>query len=147
MEGNVRASVQKDIDLIVEAGLREQDQVELNAMDADVRSALEHGIAHSSPSCLTVTVNSLPAAMFGVVPVQPRCGLVWLLGTDDILKVSTQFLRESKSWLGHISKEYDLVGNVVHESNSVSIRWLKWLGFTFLGKQGPFIEFVRTNNV
>lgn len=143
MEGNVRASTQHDVEFILGKGLRAQDQLELDSMGIDTRQALEHGLKYSKPGSLTVTVSSNPAAMFGVSPMLPGCGLVWLLGTEDILKVSTQFLRESRKWLDHISSEYDMVGNMVHESNSVSIRWLKWLGFTFLSKRGHFIEFAR----
>lgn len=145
-EAHVRGSRPSDIDYMMSKGLRDQDAKELEALGVDPRPSLEHGLKHST-ECLTVVVDSSPCAMFGVVPHEGRFGIIWLLGTDDLFKVSRRFLRESKHWLEHITKNYDLVGNVVHRGNTVSIRWLSWLGFTFLAEAKDLIEFARIKHV
>jgi hypothetical protein len=85
--------------------------------------------------------------MFGVVPDgrYPGAGNIWFLGTDRILKVKIQFLRESEKWLTEILKNYKSVSNYIHQDNTLHIKWLKWLGFSFFKKVGPFIEFGRIN--
>lgn len=143
-EPHVRSSRPSDIELILAAGLRDQDKKELAAMGVDEEETLQHGLKHSD-ECLTVVVDSKPVAMFGVVRHTDISGIIWFLGTDGLFHISRRFLRESKQWLNHITKNYRLVGNVVHVDNTVSIRWLQWLGFTFLARQGDFIEFARTN--
>lgn len=145
-EAHVRESRSSDIDMMLATGLRDQDSQELQALGVDPRPSLEHGLKHST-QCLTVVVDSKPCAMFGVVPHEGRSGIIWLLGTDNLLKVSRRFLRESRHWLDKITEDYDLVGNVVHRGNTVSIRWLDWLGFTFLSERGDLIEFARINHV
>lgn len=102
-----------------------------------------------SKICLTVEVNGRPAAMFGIAtePVHPRVGMIWFLGTGRMRRIDRQFLRESEKWIDTLALGYDALANCVHESNTVHIRWLKWLGFSFLGRRGPFIEFARIVNV
>ncbi len=144
MIGHVRSSHQGDIEKILEIGLREGDLKELHALRITARGALEHGLQHSQPECLTIVNDSLPVGMFGVAPSHGgKAGAVWLLGTPGILGISRQFLKESRYWLDHITQGYHMVGNIVHKDNNISIRWLKWLGFTFLRRVGDFIEFAR----
>jgi len=145
-EAHVRKARASDIDYIMSKGLRDQDARELEVLGVEARPSLEHGLKHST-ECLTVVVNSAPCAMFGVVPHEGKSGIIWLLGTEDLLKISRRFLRESKHWLDHITKDYELVGNVVHKGNTVSTRWLQWLGFTFLSEANDLIQFARINNV
>lgn len=142
MSGYVRTSHAGDIDEILEVGLRDQDVQELRALKITPRAALEHGLEYSEPECMTVVVDDKAVAMFGVAP-QDNHGIIWLLGTPGLLKISRQFLRESRYWLDQVTMGYDLVGNIVHKDNTISIRWLKWLGFTFLRRVGDFIEFAR----
>ncbi|QDP60600.1 MAG: putative scaffold protein [Prokaryotic dsDNA virus sp.] len=143
---NVRGSRKSDIHHMLKRGLRDQDSAELKAMDVDEQLTLEHGLEHSD-QCLTVVVNSNPCGMFGVVRQNERAGVIWFLGTDDLFKASRKFLRESKVWLDRISSGYDLVGNIVHKDNKVSIRWLSWLGFEFFDSHGDFINFARIQHV
>lgn len=151
MIGMVRPSSQRDVWGLTREGLRDADMVELSAAGLDAKEAIQHGFDFSLPFALTVDVDGIPAAMFGVAddPRFPdvRAGLVWFLGTDRITEIKTQFLRESRRWLDLVTKDYQVVGNLVHEHNTLHIKWLQWLGFTLLAKHGPFIEFARINHV
>ena len=60
------------------------------------------------------------------------------------------FLRRSKVELDKIIQEYPVLFNVVDARNKIHVRWLQWMGFTFIKKHseyGPegrlFYEFVR----
>ena len=91
--------------------------------------------------------------MFGVVPLpgNPEVGLVWLLGSDELTRISYHFLRNSREWLARLSAPYKLLCNCIDSRNTVHIRWLRWLGFTFLNPQPrgvhgeTFIEFLKIN--
>jgi hypothetical protein len=134
--------------------LRVEDMAEIAAASGRPPvEALGEGFACSRP-CFTVEYNGRPAAMFGVVPSPdtefPRLGVVWLLGTDAVRVFGRPFLRHSREWLVRACEGYDVVGNFVDERNTAHVRWLKWLGFTFLkrhehfGRLGlPFMEFVK----
>lgn len=91
----------------------------------------------------------------GVVPsALDNAGVVWMCATDAILKHQIAFLRRSKAALEHLSTDYSLLYNCVDARNEVHIRWLKWMGFTFIKKHEnygaeklPFYEFVRITHV
>ena len=88
----------------------------------------------------------------GVVPCPalPEAGVVWMVATDDIYQHQTTFLRNSKRALQNLSKDYLVLFNCVDARNSVHIKWLQWMGFTFINKHENygaekrlFYEFVR----
>lgn len=115
---------------------------------------LVEGIMFSRPA-LTIFDPALnPVAIYGVRPVAPGLGIVWLLGTPGILTHSREFLRRSSVELDRVCRDYKLVFNCVDERNKLHIRWLQWLGFTFIqrhptfGHEGlPFLEFSKITHV
>jgi hypothetical protein len=145
-EAHVRTATPQDVAELIATGLRDADEMELEAQGQDVGDALTESYA-MTPDCRAVVVEGETVALFGVAPTPSqgvRLGVVWFLGNDGITKITTRFLRESRSWLETISADYDLLTNVVHQANTIHVRWLRWLGFTFLSRRhGPFIEFVR----
>jgi len=125
--------------------LREADLLELRAHgQTDVFKALLYCV-RSSEKCYTVWVDEEPAAIFGAgrLSQEPSVGSIWLLGTPEIETIKIQFLRESRKWLEEVGQDYDLLTNVVHEDNQLHIRWLKWLGMSFITRQPPFLEFAK----
>jgi len=125
--------------------LRPADLVELEAHgETNTLVALLRAVRRSEKS-YTVWIGERPAAIFGVgrAPQDASVGVIWLLGTPEIETIKIQFLRESRKWLEEMSQEYDLLTNVVHEDNQLHIRWLKWLGMSFIRHQPPFVEFVK----
>lgn len=130
--------------------LREADEKEARAAGyASGLHALQAG-HRLSKLCLTVEEeDGTPCMMMGVVKTRdPLHGLIWLMGSDFIARKPTIFLRQSKPILELLHRVAPVLGNHVHAENKVHIRWLKWLGFTFLnttkGASGAdFHEFVR----
>ena len=143
MMAEVRIARVTDVEDL-EGRLRAADLVELKAHGVRGREALSAGLSSSKP-CYSIEHEGRCIGLFGATHTedQPSVGHVWLLGADEIGDISTQFLRESREWLGQISKPYKLVCNVVHEDNELHMRWLKFLGFKFLRREAPFIEFAR----
>ena len=139
----VRLACETDVEDL-EGRLRAADMVELEAHGTRGRYALTAGLVASNP-CFAIEHEGRCIGLFGATrnPDDEDIGYVWLLGDDEIGDISTQFLRESKRWLKEVSKPYKLVCNVVHEDNSLHIKWLKFLGFKFLRREAPFIEFAR----
>lgn len=94
-----------------------------------------------------------PEIMFGVVPVigTSDVGTVWLLGSDAILDHRTLFLRCSLEGLKLLhGLGYPMLTNLVDERNTVHIKWLRWLGFSFIRRVSPwgaearpFLQFAR----
>lgn len=117
--------------------------------------ALTRGLYYSVSPIVGVDAQDLPVCMGGVVPSgDPLVGLIWMLGTTDIESHRLSFLRRSRPWVEQWNGEFPLLTNVVDERNQLHIRWLRWLGFTFIARhprygfeRRPFLEFVRTPHV
>lgn len=157
MRGNYPTeSIETDIDYIAPR-MREADLREIKAVGVpDPYEALKSSYYGSKPKCYTAIGCGVPVAMMGVVPDQhnPKWGSIWLLGTDDVTDVvSIPFLKWSKKFLPIMIEPYDLVYNRVDKRNEVHVKWIKWLGFTFIrevthGPENlPFYEFARMNHV
>lgn len=143
----VRESRDGDLEDLVPR-LRAADLLELRAHKVDAETALRQGFELSKP-CYTIEHLDQAIGMFGVAPhsTVPTVGLVWLLGSDEIgsKAVRVRFLRESRRWRDEVSEGFDLLCNMVHEDNELHIKWLEFMGFTFINRPSPFIEFVRIN--
>lgn len=117
--------------LPIAKGMREADRIEIDASGGlEPYQALKEGL-DSSSRCWTALVNGKPCVMFGVVPfsVLGGVGSPWLLGTDDATLVKKQFLLQGRKLIPEMLRLYPTLINLVDARNSMSIRWLKWLGF------------------
>ena len=53
-----------------------------------------------------------------------------MLATDLLDLHSFRFLRECGTGIVAISAEFTIIENYCDARNSITVRWLKWLGFT-----------------
>lgn len=117
----------------IAAVMRRADQEEVIA--ATGRSPLSALSAsyRKSAICMVALVDGKAEVIFGAgdLSILTRLGAPWLLGSDAIERHRVEFLRQSVHWRGQLLRRYDVLRNVVHCQNKVSIRWLRWLGFTF----------------
>ncbi|WGD31653.1 DUF2833 domain-containing protein [Ancylobacter sp. WKF20] len=89
--------------------------------------------------------------MFGTFPTETSgAALVWLLGTDRIVRKQREFLRRCQPVLDILHRQYPLLYNYADARNATHVRWLKWCGFRVLrelpnaGAGGvTFLEVVR----
>ena len=127
-------------------------QVASNLRPEDRRECVEgHGIdpiihvvlASQDGSCWSFTMpNGETAGIVGIIDDQ-----IWMLCTPVIHQYPLTFAREAKRWLDSRTEPY--LWNVVDKRNTMHIRLLKFLGFTFheelsFGPNNlPFIRFDR----
>jgi hypothetical protein len=118
--------------------LRQADKDEIYAV-AGIEPEL--GLQFSmeaSDRCYTVRdlETDEPLSMFGTSPTggdDVTMAAVWFLGCDDMFKKNRMsFLRNSKFWVEKLFGDYNVLHNLVDKRNAIHIRWLKWLGFTFI---------------
>ena len=105
--------------------LRLQDIHEIHASsDWPVDAAVAYSIAHSEKGAAALIDGKL-SAVFGV-----HNGTIWLVGTEEIVRHPIAFFRHSRKIFNKLKEGYSLLENFVHVSNTLSLRWLRWLGFT-----------------
>ena len=127
-----------DIAVLVR-NMRKHDVQEVNAATRmGVRTAVETSVSLSTYA-KTGLVNDELVCMWGVCPISllSSSGSPWMLGTDLIEKKQRIFLRRSKPWIEDIRKDYKQLENHVDERNTLSVKWLKWLGFE-MNKAAPY---------
>lgn len=92
--------------------------------------ALMYSLRKSSVAW-TALVDGRPEVMWGVgdINILAGVGAPWLLGTDAVEKHTVTFLRRSTDFRAQLLARYSVLRNFVDDRNTVSIRWLKWLGF------------------
>ena len=152
-QGYVRKSKPEDCRAIAD-NMRKADIAEIKAgPNWSPIQAMVAGYIHSKPPYTVIKNPEIPVAMWGIVPELDSVlnrGRIWLLGTPAIKDVRVQFLRECSDWIREATEGYDIVYNMIDKRNKLHIRWLKWLGFSFVREipkhgyeQRPFLEFVR----
>ena len=103
---------------------------------------------------ITLTLTATDGTRVGLLGVAkshlPDAGVIWLCATDDIYQYQMTFLRRSKKVLPKLLELYPVLHNAVDARNELHIKWLKWMGFTFIkrheewgAEKRPFYEFVR----
>lgn len=150
MEVHVRKSTQADVDYLAD-NLRPEDAEEVTASHGGTKEALQLGF-DMSDECWTFVVKDTNeiAGMYGVGSDDGMVGSVWLLTSPAIKKVWIPFLRGSRTWVSETNKKYPLLTNAVDADYKVAIKWLQFVGFTFIKRHEawgvgnkPFLEFVR----
>jgi hypothetical protein len=152
--GYVREYHPGDAEYIAQ-NMRADDVREVQAASGlDPLSALHRSRELSEILC--TVQGRYPAALFGVVPVDDLSGIVWLLGTDELVRnpLRSEFIRQGRDFFDRLHAFRPLLYNCVDERNTVHIRWLKWMGCNFIKRhstygveQRPFLEFVRLKHV
>lgn len=124
----------------IASGMRAADVEEVRAsLGLNPQEALEFSLS-SSTMAWTGTVDGEPVCMFGVSRrsmLDGSVGTPWLLGTDAIERHQAAFLRRNKGIVKEMLAAYPVLRNWVDARNTLSIRWLKWLGFEF-GSPVPY---------
>jgi len=95
------------------------------------RQALRNGV-NESKYTTTAVINGDVIGIFGLNVISDLTGTAspWFLGTDDVKKHTKDFLPYSRKALQSMIDLYPKLYNYVYHENKISIRWLKWLGFT-----------------
>lgn len=143
----IRPSVTNDMHAL-SCHLREDDTHEL--LLSNYGSPI-NGLTDSynnSKICLSlISADGKVQAMAGVGwTANPRVGLAWLLSSDYIYSMPRTFLEFCRPGIRSFMQGHDVLYNNVHDANTKSMKWLKWLGFeeTFkhpnFGKGAPFTE-------
>lgn len=136
--------------------MREADKAEVFAASGVTPlEALQRGIDNATILCTLINEKKEVVGIFGAEPDDrndPHSAWIWMLGSDGVAKkpFSTQFLRQSRTYINALNNTYPVLHNFIDERNTVHMKWLEWCGFTFIrtiphhGYAGlPFREFAR----
>lgn len=121
-----------DVRALCLRGMRRADELEVLRMGLpDPYQAMLESVLDSRVALAAYTDRGI-ACVVGVS--KPSLlgddACIWMLGHQDLEKYSVRFLKESRRVLAQILENYRLVENYVDAENTLTLRWLEWLGFT-----------------
>lgn len=133
--------------------LRPIDRLEVEAVsdEPDLRAALAKSLRMSFRTRAAYADGRL-VCVWGISSrtALATTGTPWLLATTEINRpeVRREFLRRGADEMAKLTQGYSHGWNLVHESNRVAIRWLRFMGFDFPGdavslKGEPFLLFQK----
>ena len=73
--------------------------------------------------------------MYGVVPVDEKTGLVWMLGSNKLKKIKIAFLKESRTEVEGMNTLFPHLWNIIDSRNELHLKWIKWCGFKIIGER------------
>ena len=130
MRAEIRPAAPEDIPALA-AAMRAADVAEVLASSGQgPDEALRASLAISTQAW-TGLIDGEPVCMFGVaaVSILSGRGAPWMLGADRLERYPMTFLRRCRSCVAAMSAVYPSLENYVDERNTLSKRWLGWLGF------------------
>lgn len=143
----LREPTAEDVDYLI-ANMRQPDIDELLAISGSIEKTVRHSVARSNHKW-SVYADGQFVCIFGIS--QPTLlsdgGVVWMLGTDLIERYKGAFIKHSRDYIEAMLSVYPYLTNFVDARNTRTIRWLKFMGFTFLPakplgvKMLPFYQF------
>lgn len=113
--------------------MREADKIECRlASGLSPMEALLKGV-EASQYCSVVVINGRPCAVVGltIISLLSGVGVPWMLATHDAVKNRRVFINNSRQGVEDMRSICPNLFNYVHVDNTISIRWLKWMGFKF----------------
>lgn len=120
--------------------LREADKQEvLASCGMDANAVLKLGVK-CSELCWIALVDDEPTVCFGARRVSALSdkGVPWLLATEGVYRVTKTFVKCSRGYVDLMASAMPVLENWIDARNTLSIRWLKWCGFTMAEKPEPF---------
>jgi hypothetical protein len=78
--------------------------------------------------------------LFGLAPaaLMGDTGVPWLLGTDALENIKLSFVKQSIRFVGQMLLLYPVLANWVDARNTLSVKWLKRLGFVLSAAPQPY---------
>lgn len=114
--------------------MRQADKDELWAAGGgDVRECLGEAVSWSiSPTAARAEADGSLLCVYGLVPASPLgdVGIPWLLGTDVLFDHAFTLTKGTRAWIELVRRSYPRLFNFVDARNTLSIDWLRLVGFT-----------------
>ena len=123
---------------IIAADARMGDITEMAALGTTVSAAMVDGLERSDWA-LTGMIDDVPVCMFGVAPrsIILGEGVPWMLSANGLERAQVKFLKACRPAVKAMTNSYPRLMNFVHADNRVTIKWLRWLGFSFAPPNWP----------
>jgi hypothetical protein len=132
----IRDATERDL-LDLAPNLRAADHREILASFGESpEEALLYSLRLSSTCKVGVDAEGIVGVFgCGPHPENKLVGVPWLMGTDRMALNVRWFMRTAKLWKTIFHLDFPHLWNLVDSRNTVHVRWLTHMGFTFSGER------------
>lgn len=132
--------------------LRKEDREEIRAAVGLPPTVALPPCFKASRHCWVFGVDDRPEGIIGVQDVygHPGVGWAWMVATPALDEYGLDFAIRCKNYAPIIHQYHPILTNHVDERNKTHIKWLRWIGCSFLrridrwgAESRPFLEFAR----
>lgn len=124
----VPATEEHALDLL--SNLSPQSVRDYESLGLDPNSYVVRGLT-SSVCAFAGLIDGRCFCLFGVHPdsLTATSGSPWLMTSADIAQAKIAFGRASRQYIPYLRNRFTHLHGWCYEHNTVSIKWLKWLGY------------------
>ena len=140
----IRPAKEEDIDQVL-PHLSQEELSRFHLAGLSPRDAIKRVLGQQTYCGL---VQDKVACMFGI-RFSENIGefpMLWFIKTPALSGNNVQFLRENKRFIRWALYKFGPLESCVAAANSVSKRWLEWLGFQEIEDLGGFIRMRKNGN-
>lgn len=132
---HIRLYHPSDAGEVVSLPLREADRDELAALsELSVEECIEFSITNSELTWVIVNNQGSIVGVFGLSSTKDTnrdpVGVPWMLSAETLNDFKYAFSKHSMGVVADMLERYPYLSNYVDSRNELSIKWLRWLGFT-----------------
>lgn len=141
VDAKIIPATEQHLAQLICTGLRRADELEVLRAGA---KTVEDGLLdsfHLSLVRYAVLIDGKCCGLFGVCPdnlLLAKTGKPWLLASPELEKHWRRFAIVSKAKAQILFEQWDILYNWVDVENTVSIRWLRWIGFEVANTTTPY---------
>ena len=117
------------------SNLRYEDKREVNTLGKTPEQSLMSGYLFGRVCRSIINNHGQVVGMYGVVPADNKTGIIWMLGSDNLKKIKTSFLKESRTEVNGINTLFPHLWNIIDSRNELHIKWIRWCGFKIIGER------------
>lgn len=101
------------------------------SLDIDPNEYVVRGL-QASVCAFAGLIDGRCFCLFGVRPdsLTATSGSPWLMTSADIVQAKIAFAKASRQYIPYLRNRFTHLHGFVYEHNTVSIKWLRWLGYT-----------------
>ena len=115
--------------------LRSEDKREVETLGKTSEQSLLSGYLFGKVCRSIINNYGQVVGMYGVVPVDNKTGLVWMLGSNKLKKIKIPFLKESRTEVEGMNTLFPHLWNIIDSRNEMHLKWIKWCGFKIIGER------------
>jgi len=141
-------SMELDWERIKEMDLRPQDlaEIELTTGGKPPAAAIQDSVLKSDEVHVAVNEDGGIIMIYGLGSHPSGFGIPWMIASNELYRHTFTLLKHGRMVVRRFLERHPILCNLVDARNTVSINWLRWMGFTIRDSEDPRFKLFYKEN-